>query len=88
MTKRTEHQHHSSGPEDRIKTLQCIQEADAFVCFTWEKDDDAPHGFRVRSMRHGTSKQRADALMSGVIFAEKNEPEAFEAVRRYFASRS
>lgn len=84
MEKRTEHINHYSGPADRIDTLKNIANADAFFCIAYFKDETAPHGFKVNSMRHGTDIERADALFNGVLLARDKEPLAYERIKRWF----
>lgn len=85
MEKRTEHVTHYSGPAERAKTLQQIETADAFFCIAYFKDESAPHGFKVNSMRHGTPEERADALFNGVMLARVKEPLAYERIKAWFA---
>lgn len=88
MEKRTEHVNHFSGPVDRIVTLDNIRKADAFFCIAYFKDESAPHGFVVNSMRHGTPVERADALFNGVLLAKSKEPLAYERIKAYFDNLS
>jgi len=84
MEKRTQHVSHYSGPAERACTLDNIANADAFFCIAYFKDPNAPHGFRVNSMRHGTPEERADALFNGVLLARNKEPLAFERIKAFF----